>query len=251
MMRWLAILSLALGLVACSTSPESNLDPERAARSAKIHTELATAYLERGQYRVALEESEKAIRLNPDYSPAYNIRALIHMTLREDAEAERDFFRSVDVDPSNSDAQNNYGWFLCQHGRAKDGIEHLMKAAKDPLYETPEKAYLNAGACSMQYGSRADAERYFQNAMVMHPNLPGALIGLAQLSFINGDYAGAKSYFVRYEKSAGAVMTAEYLFLAVRIERGLGNRKASSNYATRLTSRYPDSREVQLLKQLK
>ncbi len=103
----------------------------------------------------------------------------------------------------------------------------------------------------MRAGNRPDAERYFQNALVMRPNLPGALLGLAELTFTNADYAGAKSYFMRYEKASVAPLSAENLFLAVRIERALGNRTAAASYAARLNRDFPASREAQMLKQLK
>jgi type IV pilus assembly protein PilF len=245
------IVALALALVACVTDPDAMSAPERAAKSARIHTELAGAYLERGQYKIALEEANKALHADTGYSQAYNVRALTHMALQEDTDADRDFRRSLELDPANSDAQNNYGWFLCQHGDMDGAHEHLLKAAQDLLYAEREKAYLNIGVCARQSGSRSAAARAFQNALALHPESPQALVGLSELAFVGGDLAGAKSYFSRYERNASLPLPPASLLLAVRIERGLGNGNAASNYATQLTRNYPASREAQALKQVR
>jgi type IV pilus assembly protein PilF len=251
-MRQFVLVLLLLGLAGCATEPDelSDLDPQKAHASAKAHTELAAAYYERAQYKIALDELATAIRADSDYAPAYNMRGLVHMTLLENAEAEQDFRRSLEIDSANPDANINYGWFLCQRGREKDAIGHFMVAARDPLYQTPEKAYLNAGLCSKMAGHIQDAETYLQRALLMRPELPDALVQLAEVSFINGDYAGAKSYLLRFERTK-TPFTAGNLLLAVRIERGLGDRRAQAAYAAQLSKDFPDSREAQLLKQIK
>jgi type IV pilus assembly protein PilF len=42
-------------------------------------------------------------------------------------------------------------------------------------------------------------------------------------------------------------MTAEQLWLAVRIERRVGDGNAEASYSLRLRERYPDAHETQLL----
>jgi type IV pilus assembly protein PilF len=122
-----------------------------------------------------------------------------------------------------------------------------MAALKNPLYATPERAYLNAGTCSMKAGNAKDAEEFFQKALTAQPNMPEALLGLANLNFTKEDYAGAKSYFMLYKRNNVSPLTAENLWLAVRIERKLGDRIAENNYAMQLRKNFPDSRETQLM----
>lgn len=251
-MRVFVMALLAWGLAGCVTQPDNfaENDPQKAASRAKIHTELAAAYYESAQYKTALEELDKALRADARYAPAYSVRGLVHMTLQEDAEADQDFQHSLNLDASDSDVQNNYGWFLCQHGRMPDAMTHFMAAAKDPLYRAPEKAYLNAGVCSRKAGIMQDAEKYLQRALLMQPNMPEALVNLAEIAFIGGDYMSAKTYYTRFEKQSISP-TAENLLLAVRIEGKLGNRSAAANYAARLKNNFPDSREAQILKQIR
>lgn len=246
-----ALFLLALGFAGCATQPlgSSGQPATQSQASAKVHTELAAQYYERNQLGVAMDELEKALRAESNYAPAYNVRGLVNMALHEDKQAEEDFQRSLRLDSSDSDARNNYGWFLCQRGKERDSIKQFMAALKNPLYATPEKSYLNAGVCSKKGGNAKDAEEFLQKALSLRPNMPEALLGMAELNFANGDYAGAKSYFIRFSQSREAPLSAESLWLAVRIEREMGDRNSEESYALQLRKRFPDSRETQLLLQ--
>jgi type IV pilus assembly protein PilF len=211
-----------------------------------VHTELAASYFERKQYSIALQEIETALSAKSNYAPAFNVRGLIHLTLREDQLAEEDFRHGLKLDDTDSITHNNFGWFLCQRGREVEAIPQFLEAVKNPLYSTPETAYLNAGVCSKKIGKLADAEEYFQRALVRVSNLPDALFGLSEVSFARHDFAGAKAYFLRFSQRIPE-LTAEHLWLAVRIERKVGDRNSEQSYALQLQKRFPDSSEAQLL----
>jgi type IV pilus assembly protein PilF len=246
-MRLLGIFLLVLAIAGCAS--QQGGEPSRSQASAKVHTELAALYYERAQLGVALDELRQALLAEPDYAPAYSVRGLVHMALREDKEAEEDFQHSLHLDSVNSEAHNNYGWFMCQRGRERESVKQFLAALKNPLYATPETAYLNAGVCSRKAGEMKDAEEFLQKALLLKPDMPEAQLGLAELDFDNGDYMAAKSNFTRFAQGGAANMTAENLWLAVRIERKLGDRNAEDSYALQLRKRFPDSREAQLMLQ--
>lgn len=251
-MKKLAFLSsLLIALSGCGTpSGGGQAAPDhlksRARASAKVHTELAGMYYERAQMGIALGEIDSALQSDQNYAPAYNVRGLINMALREYKEAEKDFQQSLRLDKSDSETHNNYGWFLCQHGKEKESISHFMMALKNPLYTTPERAYLNAGLCSKKAGNLKDAEEFLQRALLVQPDLQQALLAMAELSFANGDYAAAKKYFAGFSEKSDS-LTAEQLWLAVRIERKIGDRNSEASYSMQLRKRFPDAREAQLL----
>ena len=251
-MKLYALLFIVL-LTGCATSgggsdgtPEQ--DTTRAQAIARIHTELAATYLDRMQYAVALQELEVALRSDSRFAPAYNVRALVRMALHEDEKANADFLQSLDLDNDSSVTHNDYGWFLCQRGRAKESITQFQDALKNPLYATPEMAYVNLGLCSKKAGLMKDVEANLQRALIIRPGMPAALYGLADWSYDNGDYAGAKSYFLRFSQVAPD-LNAEQLWLAVRIERKMHDRNSEASYALQLRKFFPDSREAQLLLQ--
>ena len=251
-MRQLNLVLVILLLAGCATQSDGDGsgagqdDSSHARESAKIHTELAGMYYERSKYGVALEELATALKKDSSYAPAYSVRGLVRMALLEDEQAETDFKRSLDLDDSSSDAHNNYGWFLCQRGREQESVKQFMAAVKNPLYATPEKAFLNAGLCSKMSGNLHDAEAYLRRALVLQPKMPEALLGMAELNYAKADFAGAKSYFSRFVQGAPE-LTAANLLLAIRIEHKLGDRNSEASYRLQLSKRFPESREAQLM----
>jgi type IV pilus assembly protein PilF len=237
---------MVLSLVLLSGCAGTSMTTEQAQNSARIHTELAGIYFERAQMGVALGEIDDALAAKSNYAPAYNVRALIHMALHEDNEAESDFKRSLSIDSDNSDTHSNYGWFLCQRGKEKESIPHFISALKNPLYQTPEQAYLNAAVCSQKIGNNNVAEDYFQRALVVRPDLPQALLGMAQLNFGKEEYGEAKKFFLRYAGKSETLSAAD-LWLAVRISRELSDRNSVASYSMKLRNTYPDSKEARLL----
>jgi type IV pilus assembly protein PilF len=238
-----AILLSLLVLTGCA----SGMSGENAEKSARIHTELAGLYFDRAQMGVALGEIDQALAAKSNHAPAFNVRALIHMALHEDKEAEIDFKRSLTIAPNDSETHSNYGWFLCQRGQEKESIPHFMSALKNPLYQTPEQAYLNAAVCAQQINDFVLAEDFFKRALVVRPELPQALLGMAQLNFAKEDFGAARVFFNQFSSKTDN-LSAENLWLAVRIERGLGDRNSAASYAMKLRNLYPDSKEARLLK---
>lgn len=237
----LILMTVAALLAGCATTGEDGQSSSQRARNiASVHTELAAAYFERKQFAVALQELGVALQADPSYAPGYNLRGLLRMELHEDEQAEADFRKSLKLDAASSEARNNYGWFLCQRGRAKESIAQFQEALNNPLYATPEVAYANAGLCSIQAGEQAQAERFLQRALIMRPDMPQALQGLAELNFVRGDFGQAKNY-LGHLLAANPDLNAEQLWLAVRIEHQVGDANAEASYALQLTKRFPDS----------
>lgn len=212
-------------------------------KRAQIHTELGAGYFGMGKLGIALEELKTAIKADSKYAPAYNMLGLLHMELREFDKAEEYFKRSLSLDSSNSEAHNNYGWFLCQRNREDDAIGHFMSALKNPLYATPEKAYLNAGECSLKKGDDKGAEEFFLRAIKFQPAPAQALWRMAELNFRRANYNEAQRYLDSFIKTGG--QTRESMWLEARIAHRLGNREAEEKYGAQLRTHFPDSREAQ------
>lgn len=223
-------------------------DTTHAQKVARIHTELAGMYYDRAQYGVALQEVAVALKSDAGFPQAYNMRALVRVALHENDKADEDFQHSLRLDNTNSETHNNYGWFLCQSGHMQESFKQFQEALNNPLYSTPEMAYANLGLCSRKAGLIKEAESNLQRALVLRPDMPNALYGLADLNYANGDFAAAKSYFNRFAQLT-TEPNAEQLWLAVRIARKMRDRNSEASYALQLRKNYPDSREAQLLSQ--
>ncbi len=208
---------------------------------ARIHTELASAYFERGSMGIALEELRTAISADPSYAPAYNVLGLVHMDLRENDAAQRNFERALALSPNDPDINNNYGWFLCHTGREEASIAYFLAALKNPLYKTPARSYVNAGLCSLKKNDGRDAIDFFERALRSEPDNLLALINLATIQYRRGQLEVARGLVGRFNKLIEP--TAESLWLALRIERKLGDNAAENAYAAQLRRRFAGSPE--------
>ena len=244
--------ALTLFVAGCaSTSPEpASYAPRSGADSnaqtrARIHTELAAGYLELGNFAVALEEATEALKSDPDYAAALNVLGLVYMELRDDKSAEANFQRALRISPVDSDVNHNYGTFLCQRRREQESIKYFLAALRNPLYATPDRSWVNAGICVRQTGDQTTAEQYFQTALKSRPTQPQALFELADMAYKRQDYAAAKAYLGRVQSDV--TQTAAMLWLALRVERRLGNRNAEASLGFQLRRSFPDSREARAL----
>ncbi len=223
-------------------APAAKADPKY---RAKIHTELAAAYFEAGAMKVALDEIRLALDADPNFVQAYSLRGLIYGNLKENAKADEDFRKALSLKPNDPDVNNNFGWYLCHSDRARQSIAYFLNALKDPLYDTPDVAYGNAGACAMKAGDLDGAQNYLLNAMrLARGPAPGTRVLMADLLYRRGNFDEAKVYLAEAIKAMDTP-SAEALWLGLRIERRLGNKAGEGGYAAQLRSRYPTSPEYQ------
>ena len=249
------IVGLSLALAACVQQPiesknqnsvESSATDTDVQSRARAFTDLAAAYFQRAQYKIALDELRKAIQADPRYGPAYNIYGLVYMELAEDKLAEEYFRRALELDRKDSEAHNNYGWFLCTRGRYDEGLAQFGAALQNPLYTAPEQAMANAGMCAEKKGDLALAEAHLTRALKLQPDNAQALIKLAALNFRKGKYTETQRLLTRHSEITPA--TAESLWLSLRLERKLGDRAQEAAYGLQLRKRFPDSEEARLLR---
>lgn len=212
---------------------------------AKLHTELASLYFQSGELIVALEELTIAISIDPDYAPAYSTRGVVLYYIKEFESAEKDFRKALSLDEKNPEISNNFGWFLCQIGKAKESIDYFQRAIKNPLYRTPDAAYLNAGACYVKLGDLDTADDYVRRSLRLKQDNPQALYQLANISYRRGNYDAAKEHLKNVVRLSDP--NAEALWLYIRVERRLGDRVSENSFTAQLRRKFPDSPEYQEL----
>src|SRR5256885_16586220 len=94
----LAVLALLTGCASKEPDPSGGTlvgEVSDARNRARVHTELAGAYYERGNMGVALDELRQATVADPSYAQAYSLLGLVHMELKETREAEASFGRAL------------------------------------------------------------------------------------------------------------------------------------------------------------
>ncbi|HXS54213.1 MAG TPA: type IV pilus biogenesis/stability protein PilW [Usitatibacter sp.] len=251
----LAALVLAAALAGCVSNStvqsrpvteESAGSVATAHRRAEVHTALASEYFARGNLTVALSETQLAIKDDPNYAQAYNMQGLVYMELREDVSARAAFDRALSLTPADPEVLNNFGWFLCTRGETDRAIPMLQRATADPLYPTPEKAYLSLGLCYRRMHKDDEAERYLNRAVVIQPNLIGGLYNLAVIEYERAHYKEAERYLTRYMRLV-STPPLEALALGARISHATKDDGAEQSYLLQLQRRFPDAAQTREL----
>jgi type IV pilus assembly protein PilF len=254
MTRLLAVLMLALGLasgllgcVSTTTGgpPRAEADPADAEKRARVRLELAGLYLGRGQADTALGEVDRAIAAKPDMPEAYNLRGLIHAAQGDLRLAEQSFQRALQLAPVSGEVMHNYAWFLCQQRRWPEADVQFSTALALPQYRDTVRTLLAQGVCQARAGRWIDAERSLSRSYELDPSNPVTAYNLSEVLMRRGELERARFYVARIN-SQPELSSAQSLWLAVRIERRLGNLQGVQDFGRKLQERYPESNEVLL-----
>lgn len=241
------LLILLSGLLSCNDT-SSDLRPNITTSNAvKANINLGVEYMRIGKYEKALDRLERARKMDTGYYQTYEMLGMLYQQLGEMKDAESNFKKALSLNENDPDTLNNYGQLLYVLHEYDKAIGLFMKAVSNPLYQTPEIAYYNAGRCEQAKNDNAAAERYYRRALQINPKMPASLIRMSEISFAKKNYLSARGYMERY--LAVAKQTAATLWLGIRIERKLGNANAVSSYALLLRNTFPDSKEAALLVQ--
>ena len=252
--RTLAVPALLAALLSgCAGGPalesprelKTASDQTAVEKRAQIRLQLAVGYYQNHQYDIALDEVKKAIAADPGYADAYGFRALIYVAMGENALADENYRHALRLAPRNPELSNNYGLFLCEAGaKPAQAMTYFETALKHPAYGSPVKAMVNAGNCSLKMKNVDAAERYLLDALRYEPELAATNAGLARVYFERRDSNRAGFFINRLTETAKLdTLSADELWLAIRVKHMLGDRTAEASLAAQLRKRFPGSPE--------
>jgi len=232
-----AIILLFALLSACGGGGDEVV--KQSEKSSRINVELGITYLRQGKYQIAMDRLQKAVIQDPSNALAYSSLGLLNVRLDQYDDAESNFKKAVSLEPDNSSIRNNYGAYLCKQKRYQESQEQFLHAIKNPLYRSPENAYLNAGICS---ADKNKAEKHFRAALRVNSKFAPALLNMAKLSLELKRYLSARAYLQRFHEVSKS--TAASLWTSVQVEKILGDNNLMQSRALLLIRKYPDSEET-------
>jgi type IV pilus assembly protein PilF len=233
-------------LAGCSSSSGQigrKASPEKAAAT---NVQLAIEYMKINKLASSRDFIERALKEDPGNADVQFTAGLVYERLNEMAKAERAYASAARIGKADPNIQNAYAGFLCRTGKTAAGEKLFDEVARDPLYQTPEVALVNAGVCMRSTGDMVDAQRYFTRALAIRPNMPEALLQLGNVAIDQGDGAGALDYVQRYLAVNPA--TPEVLWLGFRAQRKLGDSTAAAAFARRVQTEFPNSEQALLMR---
>ncbi|MGH6647771.1 type IV pilus biogenesis/stability protein PilW [Aquabacterium sp.] len=221
-------------------------DESDARKRARIRLELATVYFSQNQLTTALDELKHVLAIDGQMSEAHELRGLIYSAMDEPNLADESFKRAIQLDERNGSAIHNYAWWLCGKQRYPEADALFERAANLPQSIATSKTLLARGVCQIRAGLLPDAEKSLARSYELDVANPATAYNLASVLYRRGDYERAR-FYIRRVNNVPEQITAESIWLGVRIENRLGNSGGRDELAGVLRSRFPTSREATAL----
>lgn len=242
------VVCVLLLLTACVTETNSRsavkVDKEKAL---ELHIQLASGYIQKKNRESARHHLRKAFDLDKNSVEATAVMARLYELEGEPKLAEEYYKRALGRKKDFTEARNYYGLFLYRSKRYEDAYKEFEIAAEDLAYDDRAKVLVNVGRTALKLGNMMRAESAFSHANLLDPKLSSPLIELAEINFLNKEYAESKRYLDQYVLLVQP--SARSLLLGIRIERIFDNKDKEASYALLLKNRFPYSKEYLEYKQ--
>lgn len=122
------------------------------------------AFAQKGQFREAVVDYNKALQLKSKYMPAYHNRALAYSQLGEDEKALADFAKTFEMNSTYATGYFNRGIFFAQRGENEKALVDYTRAIEETngLYA---QAYSNRGTVYLSEKKLDEAVKDFDRSI--------------------------------------------------------------------------------------
>ncbi len=235
-------LLLCSYLSACATQTTKSVSTEPSSDiNSLVNNSLV--YAQRGSLLQAQQTIQEALAINPNNVDANNIAGLIYGKTNQPGLAVEHFEKALSKAKNDASTLNNYGNFLCDHGKTQDAEKKFLRAATHVSNPNPEIAYTNAGLCSMRVPNLNQAAEYFKTALDYKENNTIALFQLAQINFNKKRGIPALERLHAYAQYGQH--TPATLKLGIEIGRMIRDKEVEVGYFNLLQNNFPSSEEYQ------
>lgn len=219
----------------------------RNSKAAAINLQLGIDYMNEGQLELAKTKLELSRAQNPGNYETHEALALVYGRLGYDPQAGSEYRRAMALAPNNPDEMNNYASFLCSQGRTDEGVRYFTRAAQNPGYNTPWRAYTNAGVCLRAAHRYTQAARAFQRALQINPGYSEGVYQAAQLQLLLHHDAAARLLVDTYLVGSNNSPTPDLLLLGWQVARAQHDADGATSYAAQLRKLFPNSLQARAL----
>jgi len=188
----LVVLGVAALLSACATT---TAEDEIRKLEARASYEAGVKNIAEGRISLGLSALRQAAEIEPRNALYHNAAGAVMLNIGRSADAQVEFLKAVELDPTYSDAFHNLGSAYAEQGKWEEAIVAYRKALSQPIYRSPESTYNNLGYAYWALDRRRDAEDAFRSALQLDPRLVPSHFWLGVLLEKEGRQAEAKAHF--------------------------------------------------------
>jgi tetratricopeptide (TPR) repeat protein len=186
------LLCALVFLPACaSTSAEDEIRR----LEARASYEAGVKSIAEGRVSLGLASLRQAVEIEPRNALYRNATGAVLLNIGRYADAEAEFLKAVDLDPTYGDAYHNLGSAYAEQAKWEEAIGAYRKALAQAIYASPETTYNNLGYAYWALDRRKEAEEAFRAALQLEPNLVPSHFWLGVLLQKEGRQAEARAHF--------------------------------------------------------
>ena len=187
----LALLGLLSLLPACATTA----DDEIRKLEGRASYEAGVRNIAEGRISFGLASLRQAVEIEPG-NPVYrNAVGAVLLNIGRHADAQVEFLKAVELDPTYADAYHNLGSAYAEQAKWEEAIVAYRKALAQTIYSRPETTYNNLGYAYWALDQRKEAEEAFRAALQLDPKLVPSHFWLGVLLEKEGRKAEARTHF--------------------------------------------------------
>lgn len=171
-------------------------------RAVKLVPGNADAWHKRGDVKMklgmkkeAFADFDKAIALNPNKTDYWISRGAAHSDLQKHSQAIEDLRQAVKIDPNSFLAYNNLGFAYSRIGNFEAAMSNYTKTLE--LNPASYLTFVNIGIIEARRGNLDVALQYFEKAIDGDPDLATAYAARAKAKEQQGDAEGAATDYSR------------------------------------------------------
>ena len=188
----LVALFTAAWLPACANTAAQEEIRRLEARSAY---ESGVKSIAENRVPLGLSSLRMAAEIEPQNPLYHNAVGAVLLNVGRYPDAQAEFQKAVELDPTYADAFHNLGSAYAEQGKWEDAIVAYRKALAQTIYASPENTYNNLGYAYWALDRRKEAEEAFRAALQLEPKLVPSHFWLAVLLDKDGRKAEAKVHF--------------------------------------------------------
>jgi type IV pilus assembly protein PilF len=172
-----ATLMLAIAAHAADKSPQGEAD---------LAHNTGTAYINQGRYDLAIEQFNKALKVDSKYYYAYKGLGIAYQNMQKYKEAEKAQRKCLEINPDFGDVHNDLGVTLMLMGRRDEARSEWLVAYNSPFNPSPDKTAWNLGNSYFNEGNLEQAGHWYQEALQKDPKSGPANTAMASTLVAQG-----------------------------------------------------------------
>lgn len=174
----------------------SELQGRKQVEQERFHFQLAISSHKNKQLRMALQEYQKVLKLNPSNHQARNNLGLVYKDMGELDRAATEYMQLIALDPNNAKSYNNLGTIYYLQGRFMEAVQEFRKALA--IDGGNVESYVNLALAYKKQGRTEEAVQVLEHVLSIDTQLAEAHYNLALLIEEMGDVSNALLHFQKF-----------------------------------------------------